>query len=75
MRVLRAIVCLTQEHGKGPTIRELCEAISATSTDTVRGHLDLLEKRALIERQRLIARGIIASVTGLQLVVVDAVVE
>ncbi len=46
------------EHGKSPTIREIGEKFSISSTNGVRAHLEVLMKKGYIHRQKLISRGI-----------------
>ena len=40
----------TENKGYPPSIREICEAVSLSSTSTVHGHLKRLEKKGLIKR-------------------------
>ena len=40
----------TENKGYPPSVREICEAVSLTSTSTVHGHLKRLEKKGLIKR-------------------------
>ena len=40
----------TESKGYPPTVREICEAVSLSSTSTVYGHLQRLEKKGLIKR-------------------------
>ncbi len=46
------------EFGKSPTIREIGERFSISSTNGVRAHLEALIKKGYIKRQKLISRGI-----------------
>ena len=41
-----------------PTLRELAYALRVRSTGTVRGHLQALQKKGLIKRERGVHRGI-----------------
>ena len=38
----------TETKGYPPSVREICEAVSLSSTSTVHGHLKRLEKKGLI---------------------------
>ena len=40
----------TETKGYPPSVREICEAVSLSSTSTVHGHLKRLEKKGLIKR-------------------------
>ncbi|OOM81259.1 LexA repressor [Clostridium puniceum] len=40
----------TESKGYPPTVREICKAVSLSSTSTVHGHLQRLEKKGLIKR-------------------------
>lgn len=40
----------TEEKGYPPSVREICKAVSLSSTSTVHGHLKRLEKQGLIKR-------------------------
>ncbi|MFI0742421.1 LexA family protein [Streptomyces sp. NPDC021100] len=51
-----AILCTIREsiaeHGEAPTIREIADQVGLSSTGTVAYHLDRLEERGLISRER-----------------------
>lgn len=40
----------TENKGYPPSIREICEAVSLSSTSTVHGHLQRLERKGMIKR-------------------------
>lgn len=40
----------TESRGFPPSVREICDAVSLSSTSTVHGHLKKLEKKGLIKR-------------------------
>lgn len=40
----------TENKGYPPSVREICEAVSLSSTSTVHGHLRRLEKKGMIKR-------------------------
>ena len=40
----------TENKGYPPSVREICEAVSLSSTSTVHGHLKRLEKKGMIKR-------------------------
>lgn len=40
----------TEDKGYPPTVREICEAVSLSSTSTVHGHLRRLERKGLVKR-------------------------
>ena len=46
------------EKGYPPSVREICEAVGLKSTSTVHGHLDRLEKKGYIRRDRTKPRAI-----------------
>ena len=49
--IYRFIQDCLYERGLPPTIREIGQALSITSTGNVKYHLDQLEKRGYIERE------------------------
>lgn len=49
-QVYRFILGHCQQHGTGPTLRELSDAIGATSPNAVAWHLRALEREGLIVR-------------------------
>lgn len=50
--VLALIVEHWQNHGRSPSVRELMPAIGVASTCTVQRHLDALEKKGFVKRDR-----------------------
>ncbi len=46
------------EKGYPPSVREICEAVGLKSTSTVHGHLDRLEKKGYIRRDKTKPRAI-----------------
>lgn len=64
-QVLRAILRYQLKHGFAPTIRELANGIGVSSTNAVFCHLDLLERKGLVRRDRLRSRTLQLTVAGL----------
>lgn len=56
--VLDCIESFIQEHGYGPTVREVCEKLGLSSPSTVHVHLKALEDKGLIHRDPLKSRSI-----------------
>lgn len=56
--VLSCIEAFIQEHGYGPTVREVCEMLGLSSPSTVHVHLKALEEKGLINRDPLKSRSI-----------------
>lgn len=50
--VLSLIAAHWAEFGRGPSVRSLMEPMGVTSTCTIQRHLDALEKKGFIERDR-----------------------
>ncbi|UQS81598.1 transcriptional repressor LexA [Bombilactobacillus folatiphilus] len=50
LEILQFIYDQQQEHGYPPTVREICQAVDLSSTSTVHGHLERLQRRGLLER-------------------------
>lgn len=59
--VLDCIESFIQEHGYGPTVREVCEKLGLSSPSTVHVHLKALEDKGLIHRDPLKSRSITLS--------------
>jgi len=57
-RVLDVIVESLRERGKPPTVREIGEVIGVSSSCTVQRHLDALERKGFIRRNRYQYRSI-----------------
>lgn len=47
-----------QKKGYPPSVREICSAVGLSSTSTVHGHLERLEKKGLIRRDKTKTRAI-----------------
>lgn len=47
-----------EEYGYPPSVRDICEAVGLSSTSTVHGHLNRLEKKGLIKRDHSKTRAI-----------------
>jgi repressor LexA len=62
--ILGFIQRFTREKGFPPTIREIGEAFSISSTNGVRYHLSLLEKSGHLKRSSKLSRGIEAGSSG-----------
>jgi repressor LexA len=56
--VLRALCRWLDEHGYPPTVRELGGVMGLTSTRTIHDHLDWLERKGYIRRDRVRSRAI-----------------
>ena len=56
--VLEEVARLTAANGWPPTIRELGEALGISSTNGVRRHLEVLERKGFITREPGTARGL-----------------
>lgn len=57
-RILDYIVETIRDHDRSPTIREIGDTFGIASTNGVRYHLDALEERGYIRRNKGISRGI-----------------
>lgn len=55
-RVLEFIEQFTKEHGYPPSVREIGAAVGLTSTATVHGYLERLEKKGYLDRAALKTR-------------------
>ncbi|MGN0262005.1 MAG: transcriptional repressor LexA [Eggerthellaceae bacterium] len=56
--VYDCIESFIQEHGYGPTVREVCESLGLSSPSTVHVHLKALEDKGYINRDPLKSRSI-----------------
>ena len=56
--VYDCIESFIQEHGYGPTVREVCESLGLSSPSTVHVHLKALEDKGFINRDPLKSRSI-----------------
>lgn len=57
-QILQYIVQHTEMHGYPPTVREIGEAVSLSSSSTVHAHLKSLEQAGLIRRDAVLTRAI-----------------
>lgn len=57
-QILQYIVQHTELHGYPPTVREIGEAVSLSSSSTVHAHLKSLEQAGLIRRDAVLTRAI-----------------
>lgn len=57
-QILQYIVHHTDKHGYPPTVREIGEAVSLSSSSTVHAHLKALEHAGLIRRDAVLTRAI-----------------
>lgn len=57
-QILQYIVRHTDAHGYPPTVREIGEAVSLSSSSTVHAHLKALENAGLIRRDAVLTRAI-----------------
>ena len=56
--ILAFIKRFSDEHGYPPTIREIGEAVSISSTSVVNYNLNVLQEKGYIQRDREISRGV-----------------
>lgn len=56
--ILNFIKKHVKEKGYPPTVREICAAVGLSSTSTVHGHLERMEKKGLIKRDKTKTRAI-----------------
>ncbi|MBN1250156.1 MAG: LexA repressor [Anaerolineae bacterium] len=54
--VLQAITVLTVQQGYPPTVRELCDHVGLSSTQTMQQHLNALERKGAITREPMKTR-------------------
>lgn len=66
LAILEYIYDKVQEQGYPPTVREICVAVGLSSTSTVHGHLERLEKNGFIHRGVTKTRAIEITELGLQ---------
>lgn len=66
LRVLRFIYNSVQEKGYPPTVREIGEAVDLSSTSTVHGHLNRLEKRGFLVKDATKPRAIEVTPAGME---------
>jgi repressor LexA len=57
-QILHYIVQHTEAHGYPPTVREIGEAVSLSSSSTVHAHLKAMEQAGLIRRDAVLTRAI-----------------
>lgn len=65
IEILRYIYNQVEDRGYPPTVREIGEAVSLSSTSTVHGHLSRLEKKGYIQRDPSKPRAIELTSMGL----------
>lgn len=65
LEVLRAIHASVTSRGWPPTVREIGDQLGISSTNGVVDHLRALEKRGLLERGEMTARGLRITDAGL----------
>ena len=66
MEVLRFIFDRVQAQGYPPTVREIGEAVNLSSTSTVHGHLQRLEKKGLLQKDPTKPRAIDLTPAGME---------
>lgn len=59
IRLFDIIKQYIDENSYSPTVRELAELLNVKSTSTVQDHLDVLEKKGYIKRNRSMPRTIV----------------
>ncbi len=50
LNILRFIYNTVESKGYPPTVREICQAVSLSSTSTVHGHLARLTKKGFLKK-------------------------
>ena len=68
VEVLHGISRLTRAFGFPPSLRDLCELLGIESTNGVNDHLHALERQGLISRRERIARSLVLTDAGRELV-------
>ncbi len=66
VEVLKFIHTCVSQKGYPPTVREIGEGVSLSSTSTVHGHLSRLEKKGMIQRDPTKPRAIELTALGLE---------
>ncbi|AYW44975.1 transcriptional repressor LexA [Tetragenococcus koreensis] len=66
IEVLKFIHTCVSQKGYPPTVREIGEGVSLSSTSTVHGHLSRLEKKGMIQRDATKPRAIELTALGLE---------
>ncbi|MEL5939634.1 repressor LexA, partial [Tetragenococcus halophilus] len=66
IEVLKFIHTCVSQKGYPPTVREIGEGVSLSSTSTVHGHLSRLEKKGMIQRDPTKPRAIELTSLGLE---------
>ncbi|GMA07452.1 LexA repressor [Tetragenococcus halophilus subsp. flandriensis] len=66
IEVLKFIHTIVSQKGYPPTVREIGEGVSLSSTSTVHGHLSRLEKKGMIQRDPTKPRAIELTSLGLE---------
>lgn len=63
-QALTFIAAYTAEHGYPPTVREISDSMGIASNNGASEHVDRLERKGLVTRARLVARGLVLTASG-----------
>ena len=74
-QILDCIYDGVSKKGYPPTVREICEAVSLSSTSTVHGHLEKLEKNGYIVRDTSKPRAIEVTSKGFELLNISSLTD
>lgn len=74
-QILDCIYDGVSNKGYPPTVREICEAVSLSSTSTVHGHLEKLEKNGYIVRDTSKPRAIEVTSKGFELLNISSLTD
>lgn len=74
-QILDCIYDGVSNKGYPPTVREICEAVSLSSTSTVHGHLEKLEKNGYIVRDTSKPRAIEVTSKGFKLLNISSLTD
>jgi len=58
IKVLEFMTSYQSEHGRPPSIREICQKVNISSTSVVNYYLDQLKKMGYLERDERVSRGL-----------------
>ena len=66
LNILRFIYNTVESKGYPPTVREICQAVSLSSTSTVHGHLARLTKKGFLKKDPTKPRAMEVTLAGLE---------
>lgn len=64
-KILQFIILFREEHGFGPSIREIARAVGVSAPSTVAHHLTWLEDHGMISRSQYKFRSLVATQNSL----------